>query len=230
MEYKKTDRKNRLIKIKKTKMMKLNQKQTMNFLGDILKSFAENNPLITSTILFDINDGSMKFYNPNEKNETEENVVKAQREIINCPNCDGDGYLRCDLCAGNGYTIERKPIGEKNIIITCQRCDGTGDVICPDCNGSGKNKEYDIDVDVNMELINKTIIDLFSKVTHNTIIGPVTIPIADIQHQKSGIYVIPDLKEHTLIFDDEIELELISIQKQFGLEKPIVIPDYFFDS
>ncbi len=210
--------------------MKLNQKQAMNFLGDVLKSLSENNPLITSTILFDINDGSVKFYNPVEKNETEERIVKDQRELEMCPNCDGDGYLRCDLCGGNGYTIERKPIGEKNVIIACQRCDGTGDIICPDCNGSGKNKEYDIDIDVNRELIDKTIIDLFSKVTHNTIIGPVIIPIADIQHQKSGIYVIPDLKEHTLLFDEEIEIELIGTQKQFGLEKPIVIPDYFFDN
>ena len=45
-----------------------------------------------------------------------------------CPNCKGNGVVKCTACNGTGEY--------KNGTI-CQYCHGTGEVICPLCHGTG---------------------------------------------------------------------------------------------
>src|SRR5690606_32954286 len=50
-------------------------------------------------------------------------------EISDCPNCDGNGKVRCDKCKGNGEYLEK-----------CYKCSGKGIIsnTCPNCNGKGR--------------------------------------------------------------------------------------------
>lgn len=49
-----------------------------------------------------------------------------------CPECDGRGYEKCDLCGGSGTT---------SVGGDCYKCKGTGKIECDFCEGEGYVEE-----------------------------------------------------------------------------------------
>ena len=67
-------------------------------------------------------------------------MPKNNPNIIECPNCGGEGQEYCKKCAGN-----------KKALVICTQCEGRGckacgtdgfiEDTCPECRGSGRSKE-----------------------------------------------------------------------------------------
>ena len=64
---------------------------------------------------------------------------QQQTKTLTCPECDGDGYVECENCYGEGYLLTRKPLGQKNKVEECCDCTGTGDITCPNCKVEEKD-------------------------------------------------------------------------------------------
>lgn len=168
---------------------------------------------------------------PNDITEITDEINPAKNDELQiCPDCGGDGYILCDACHGGGYQFTRTRIGEKNQITECSNCNGTGDIVCATCGGSGKIQP-DTDTttkEVEKDLVEKAIYNVFNAHTHNTIIGPVKLAIQKLHYSTNGIYVLPNINQQALIKDETIDQELNNIKNQFNLSTPIIIPTVFY--
>jgi DnaJ-class molecular chaperone len=55
-----------------------------------------------------------------------------------CPMCDGEKFVVCENCNGNGEVTASVPHAHlQGITDTCPVCKGTGEAKCPVCNGEG---------------------------------------------------------------------------------------------
>jgi hypothetical protein len=63
-----------------------------------------------------------------------------------CPNCNGEGFFRCENCEGSGreqYTDGNFANGDERIKTgQCSNCYGQGKIECETCNGAGKQQIY----------------------------------------------------------------------------------------
>jgi hypothetical protein len=63
-----------------------------------------------------------------------------------CPQCKGNGFLRCENCRGSGrqqYVDGNFAGGEERIKTgQCSNCYGTGKIQCDECAGSGKRQNF----------------------------------------------------------------------------------------
>ena len=161
---------------------------------------------------------------------TEIHEENEEEKTTSCPDCNGDGYIVCGDCSGQGYTIAHNPIGQKNAIKECETCGGTGDIICGLCKGSGVVTINEDNDEIDREMINSAIQQLFEQNTHNTIIGPITLEIHDIRYGDDKIYVIPTVFHGSLITDDNFQVELSKLYDMFDLKKIIEIPSIYYAS
>jgi hypothetical protein len=74
-------------------------------------------------------------------------VTKGADDAPLCPNCGGNGFLRCEECGGTGkgekYVAHTYATGKENTKIgQCPNCFGTGKIKCVVCNGSGKQQVF----------------------------------------------------------------------------------------
>lgn len=64
--------------------------------------------------------------------------------LNDCPECRGDGVIRCDSCDGIGSFECQECGGDGEIYVgngsnhECENCSGNGEISCQDCNGDGE--------------------------------------------------------------------------------------------
>lgn len=69
-------------------------------------------------------------------------ITQGNYNIQDCPECYGDGEIKCHICSGDGEVTceECNGSGENSMDITepCDVCDGDGTTDCLECNSTGK--------------------------------------------------------------------------------------------
>lgn len=80
----------------------------------------------------------------------------GEYEVIECSDCEAEGYIRCYECDGNGYTVcpscvdgemtcpdcdgEGEIEDENGDYVGCENCDRIGEVECDNCDGNGREE------------------------------------------------------------------------------------------
>lgn len=72
-----------------------------------------------------------------------DNVTTTDSEMIECPECKGNGEFECNNCDGRGSTYCEECRGDgyiedmENEYVDCYYCNGTGNIDCEECNSNG---------------------------------------------------------------------------------------------
>lgn len=117
---------------------KLNeQAQKYNNVTDAVKSLANLiiGSMTQSLIRNDIKARNERF------NELQNDLNTKQGILVDCSECNGEGYFICTECNGNGY----KGDGDDRTI--CSKCYGLGKVQCIHCRGTGKEFKEDFEAE-----------------------------------------------------------------------------------
>ncbi|WP_439695972.1 hypothetical protein ACFGVS_24690 [Mucilaginibacter sp. AW1-7] len=117
---------------------KLNyQAQNYNNVADAVKSLA--NLLIGSMTQHFINED---IKGRNERFAELQNKVNTKPGIlVDCSECNGEGYFTCTQCNGSGYT------GDGNDRTVCSKCYGLGKTQCVHCRGTGEEFKEDYEAE-----------------------------------------------------------------------------------
>ena len=96
------------------------QAQKLTAVNDAISGLADLiiSNMLQKSIASDTRDREQRF------TELREEVNSKHGSLVDCSECNGQGYSSCDKCNSRGY-------------IVCSQCDGNGKKRCYHCNGTG---------------------------------------------------------------------------------------------
>ncbi|KAK7411191.1 hypothetical protein VNO78_02623 [Psophocarpus tetragonolobus] len=66
-----------------------------------------------------------------------DNNKSTKTKSIVCPDCDGNGAIKCSQCQGTGVNSKDHFNGQFKAGGLCWLCRGKRDILCGSCNGAG---------------------------------------------------------------------------------------------